>query len=487
MVPNTKFLTTVLLVIAALPGVTQQNTAARFDSLTKEYQSHNFQGVILVAKADKIIYNKAWGYADMDKKIPLATKTLFKTESTGKMYTATAILQLVDKGWLKTSQSVKELLPGLPLKNADKITVHHLLMHTSGLQSPWDHPDFKFKKIYSRAEMEKIVTDLPLVFDQPGKEMYYSNSGYIILSWIVEKVSGLSFDDYLAANIFQPQNMRTIRHLNDTIMPAGEAQPYRFLNSKKYISLPETVGPKASGAGGWIATADDLYRFLLGLDQNKYFSTGTLESMITAGNWFRRDSSYHSYAYGVEIFNKTTIQSTTYFGHSGGGAGFSIDAILDPVSHHIIIFCSNTYMNGRPVTANYLRLALGLPAEKISQPDEIKVYDKLEKVGIDNFIKNGKEYFQSLNVQPNDWLFNRVADAMYEAGDHTTMIKWLEYGSSYYPQNGFLYLLKADGLLALGKKEEAKQSLDTVRAIAEKNNDQRMILEVEKKMKQAGL
>lgn len=459
----------------------QSSIKTKFDSLTNQYEKNNFRGVILVAKSDSIIYNKAWGLADNERNIPLRTTTLFKTESTGKMYTATAIMQLFEKGFIKLDQTIRELLPELTIKNADRITVHHLLNHTSGLQSPWDHPEFNFKKDYPRKEIEKIIAELPLVFDEPGKEMYYSNSGYIILQWIIERISGKNFDEYLVTNIFKPLQMAGIRHLNDTVMPVGQAQPYQYLNSKKYLKSTETVGPRASGAGGWIASATDLYHFMLGLDKNKLITPATLKIMRTANATNPTTDSYRQYAYGIEHFFNNIVPGTSVYGHSGGGAGFSIDAIYDPLSHYIIIFCSNTQINPREISSNYLRAALGKGTNPVRFPPPYLVYDKLEEIGIEKFIKGGKEYFQQLDIAPSPRLFIEIAESMQQMKDYDQMEKWLQYGISYYPDNGFIQLLTATALMESGNKEKAALHFNTAKEIAEKNKDQRMLQEIKKR------
>jgi CubicO group peptidase (beta-lactamase class C family) len=239
-----KYSVVILLMVSSLVSEAQRIDTKRLDSLTRAYEASGYHGVVRIAKGDQLIYEKAYGLANFEKKIPQTPATLFKTESVGKMFTAVSIFQLIERGKLRLEQTLKELLPDVSVRNADKITLHHLLNHTSGLQSPWDHPQWKFKKNYSKAELLKIIEEVPPVFDSVGKEMYYSNSGYILLSFIVEKISGLPFDEYYRKHIFSPPGMNDTRHLKDTVMPEKTgAQPYRILRSKKYIRMDETVGP----------------------------------------------------------------------------------------------------------------------------------------------------------------------------------------------------------------------------------------------------
>jgi hypothetical protein len=243
------------------------------------------------------------------------------------------------------------------------------------------------------------------------------------------------------------------------------------------------VGPKANGAGGWIASANDLYRFMLGLDKNKYIKPSTQTLMKTANGTKRMDSSYHDYAYGLEVYNNDPVKGVSYFGHSGGGAGFSIDAILEPVSHTIVVFCSNTYGNGRAVTSNYLRVALNKPAAEIKIPNAVKLYDLIDDKGIAEFIANEKRYFNQLEITPDEWLFTSVADAMELAGDYKNMVQWTALGATYFPENGFLLLMQGSSHLQLGEKAAAIKCFEAAKAIAVKNNDPGMIEEAERRIK----
>ena len=137
---NKKMKKLYILPLIAPLAVFAQTDLSRFDSLTAVYEKNGYHGVIHVAKGNQVIYEKAYGYANFDRKIPHTNETVFKTESVGKMFTATAILQLVESNKLALTQTVKDLLPELNIKNPYKITVNMMLKHTSGLQSPWDHP-----------------------------------------------------------------------------------------------------------------------------------------------------------------------------------------------------------------------------------------------------------------------------------------------------------------------------------------------------------
>ncbi|HEY0751891.1 MAG TPA: serine hydrolase domain-containing protein, partial [Chitinophagaceae bacterium] len=378
----------------------------KLDSLTAAYETNGYHGVIRVAKGDDLIYEKAYGFANFEKKIKFTPSTLSKTESAGKMFTSVAVLQLVEQGKLTLDQSLKSLLPELNIKNAEKITIHHLLNHTSGIQSPWDHPNWKFKNNYSRKELETIIEEVPLAFDSVGKEMYYSNSGYYLLSWIVEKVTGMSYDKYYKKQIFDPLGMKNTWHLGDTIMPEKNgAQPYRLLSSKKYIPMTETVGAYASGAGGWISTAEDFQKFMSALQGGKLIKPSTLEMMRTANNNRPKQEAYRFYAYGLEIYKNQMIPGFELYGHNGGGAGFAADAFAEPESGYIVTSTNNLYLNSRSIMENYFRAVLGQPLKPVTKSSTVAVYDIVEEKGISLVLNNADSIFKQLNINAHPgWL-----------------------------------------------------------------------------------
>ncbi|MBB1285797.1 beta-lactamase family protein [Flavisolibacter sp. BT320] len=472
------------ILLLTAPVFAQTGLQARFDSLTRVYEQTGHHGVILVASKDRVLYEKGYGLANFENKTPHTPETVFKTESVGKMFTATAVLQLLEQNKLQLNKTVKELLPALNIRNSDKITVEQLLKHTSGLQSPWDHPAWQFKKDYTREELIRIIEEVPLAFDTPGKEMFYSNSGYYILGWIIEKLTGQPYDHYFQQHFFTPLHMRSTRHLNDTVMPAkGGAQPYQVISSKRFISLGTTVGPKSSPAGGWISTANDLYRFMRALSTGKLIKPQTLEMMQTANGAAPKDSVFRFYAFGLETYRNQPVPGTMVYGHNGGGAGFSIDAFVDKESGLIVTSCTNLYQNSRPIAMNYLSLALNKPLQPVSQSFAIKIYDMIDSVGIDAFIQNEKEYFKQLNLQVHPGVFARLCDAMRQAGDYALCTKWMALARAYFPEEGFLWVLSGENEASAGNKPEARRLFEKAKEVGEKRKDARVIGAAEDQLK----
>lgn len=463
------------LLLAAFAGRTQSPVHV-FDSLTKAYEQAGFHGVVLVAKDNQVLYEKGYGYANFEQKIKHRPATLFKTESVGKMFTATAVLQLVEAGKLRLSQTVKALLPTLNIRNAEKITVDQLLQHTSGLQSPWDHPQWQFKNNYTRAELETIVKEVPLAFETPGTRMHYSNSGYVVLGWIVEAVSGQPFDDYFQTHFFTPLKMTQTRHLNDTAMPVQTgAQPYQIISSKRYLKLNRTLGQKAGAAGGWISTAGDLFRFVEALNAGRLLQPSTLQTMRTAAGVAPTDSVFRFYAYGLESFVNQAVKGAALYGHNGGGAGFNIDAFYDAWSGYTVISCTNIYQNSRPIAYNYFRAALGRPLQPVVRPLAVRINDLVDSVGFQNFLANEKQHFAALGIKPQPSLFFDLSESLEAAGDRNGAAQWLSLARRYFPEDGIVWMISGDLEMARGNKAEAKAFFEEAKAIGERTKDDRLV------------
>jgi CubicO group peptidase (beta-lactamase class C family) len=167
-----------------------------------------FSGVVLVAEDDIILWEIAAGLADRQANIPNHTETRFNLGSMNKMFTAVAILQLVEDGRLRLESTFGKILPDYPnAAVAKQVTIHHLLTHTSGLGDVFtDQFAANPNQYRSNQDFLPLFVDEPLLFP-PGERFLYSNAGYVVLGLIIEKVSGMSYDAYVRQNIFEPSGM----------------------------------------------------------------------------------------------------------------------------------------------------------------------------------------------------------------------------------------------------------------------------------------
>ncbi len=182
---------------------------ARMEQVAQYYLSNKtFMGSVLVAHGSDVLLSKGYGSANLEWNIPNAPNTKFRLGSVTKQFTAASILLLEERGKLKTSDPVKILMPDAPAA-WDKITIYNLLTHTSGIANFTSFPDYGTQEPFATTP-EKLVArfrDKPLDF-QPGEKWSYSNSGYVLLGYLIEKASGESYEKFVQDNIFGPLGMK---------------------------------------------------------------------------------------------------------------------------------------------------------------------------------------------------------------------------------------------------------------------------------------
>jgi CubicO group peptidase (beta-lactamase class C family) len=249
-----------------------QQAASRIDSLlSREYPPDDPGAAVLVSRGGTVILKKGYGLANTERKVPVTSETVFRLASVTKMFTATAILMLAEKNQLVLDDPVVSILPASPVSG--QITVRHLLSHTAGLADYLDRPDSM-----AWARSEHTVQDLVSAFKDkrspfaPGEKNAYSNSNYVLLGAIIEKVSGISFGRFVKANIFGPLNMTSTScegRFEDIPGLATAYEPARTSDdqldwSRLLVARPYTMSALYS-AGGCVSSIEDLARFHEGL------------------------------------------------------------------------------------------------------------------------------------------------------------------------------------------------------------------------------
>jgi CubicO group peptidase (beta-lactamase class C family) len=308
------------------PKVPAEQLAKEVDAkLTKMAADDAFSGAVLIAKDGKPIFRKAYGYADREAKTPNSLDTKFRLGSMNKMFTSVAVAQLVQAGRLKYTDAVAQLLPDYPDKGiAQKITVHHLLTHTSGLGDIFG-PAFNEKKDSLREikDYVQLFAGKPLRFE-PGAGWSYSNAGFIVLGLIVEKASGQGYYDYVQKNIYDVAGMKNsgsypktdkIQNLAVGYMRQGPGGPW--------VPNWDTLPWRGTSAGGGDSTLEDLLRFDRALRGHKLLNKELTETVM-AGKAQPGQNANSKYAYG---FQEELVAGHRVVGHGGGAPG--MNALLD--------------------------------------------------------------------------------------------------------------------------------------------------------------
>lgn len=344
---------TVIIVLAILLGAliaSAQSPAPAGSDPAKELQSYfdsvaaenKLSGVLLVAKDGKTIASKAAGIANKATKAPIDLNTKFNLGSMNKMFTAVAIAQLAQAGRLSFTDTVGKHLPDYPNKEvAEKVTIHHLLTHTSGLDSYWGE-----KWAAQRDKLLTVTAHLPLFASDPpafppGEKFHYSNSGFMLLGAIIEKVSGQDYYSYVQEHIYKPAGM------NDTgFYEPGKETPNLAIG---YTTRSEEGKPleeardntnlrevRGGPAGGGFSTAPDMVKFHQALLGHKLLDQKHTE-LVTTGKVDGPGGG--RYAYGFGDGNRSGKRS---IGHNGGAPGIAADFAMFPDSGYTTVGMMNS-------------------------------------------------------------------------------------------------------------------------------------------------
>lgn len=309
-------------------------------------------GAVMIAKGGKPIYQKAFGKANLELASDLTPNNVFQIGSMTKQFTAVAILMLEENGKLSITDPINKYIPDYPL--GEKITLHHLLTHTSGIK------DFtKMKAIQQIAEKDLSPKELVDFFKnepadfEPGEKFDYNNSGYVILGYIIELVSGETYEKYIEKNIFERLKMNASRYASDREIIANRAYGYTkkeagYLNKTK-ISFNI---PYASGS--LMSTTSDMLKWQNALHQNLLLSDKAIKKAFT--NYKLNHGEAFTYGYGWHLKELDGVPSRE---HGGSIFGFKSMAVYIPSKDIYVIGLSNCDCNSpTQVTREIASLAL---------------------------------------------------------------------------------------------------------------------------------
>ncbi len=300
--------------------------------------SGNFTGSVLVARGDNIILNKGYGWADAEKQIANTTQTRFRIGSNSKQFTAMAILLLEQQGKLHVNDKLCNFVDACPAA-WQNVTLKHLLTHTSGIPDYINFNNFP-RLIGTPVSVPDLIArfkSLPLDIT-PGSRWLYSNSGYVLLGYVIERTSGVSYADFLQANIFAPLQMTQSGYDQSAITATDHAQGYLSTTQRPvFLEMSEFYA-----AGALYSTVEDMYRWDQALLKNQLVPAAVLAPMITPQIACPSSgcalSSDEGYGYGWFIANP---QQRHYIYHWGRIDGFTSSNGFFPNEKVIVIVLSN--------------------------------------------------------------------------------------------------------------------------------------------------
>jgi CubicO group peptidase (beta-lactamase class C family) len=332
--------------------------AARMDQIVQSYAAdRKFMGTVLVARGDQVVFDKAYGYANLEWDVANTPSTKFRLGSITKQFTAASILLLEERGKLSINDPLKKYLPDEPAA-WDKVTIFHLLTHTSGVADFTRLPDYPKIEPFATtpAKLIALVRDKPMDFE-PGEKWSYDNSGYVLLTYVIGKVTGESYEKFVRENLFAPLAMTDSGFdSNSAIIPrraAGYSPGRGGVENAGFIhmSVPQ-------GAGSLYSTTGDLLKWEQGLFGGKVLKAESLEKMTTP---FKSN-----YALGLMV---ETAGGHKRISHGGGIEGFNTQLTYYPENKLTVVVLGN--VNG-PVGEIATKLASAGLGETVTLPGERK-------------------------------------------------------------------------------------------------------------------
>jgi CubicO group peptidase (beta-lactamase class C family) len=332
---------------------------ARMEQVVQSYVSAGtFMGTVLVARDGAIVHNKAYGMANIEWDVPNTPATKFRLGSVTKQFTAAAILLLEERGKLKVDDRIKTYLPDIPM-SWERITIYNLLTHTAGIPNFTSLAEYGTAKLSSTTPDRTLATlrDRTLDFG-PGEKMSYSNSGYLALGSIIEKVSGQSYEKFVVDNLFTPVGMTDSGYDSNTAIIKRRASGYvrapsGYANATYiHMSIPHA-------AGALYSTTGDLLKWQQALFGGKVVSKASLDRMITP---FKND-----YALGV---TSALDKGRRVIAHGGGIDGFNTYLSYYPESKTVVVALSN--VAGPAPGAVAAQLAAIMHGDTVTLPSERK-------------------------------------------------------------------------------------------------------------------
>ena len=323
----------------AIPRLSFNEAVKDLDTKAAELASQDkFSGDVLVARAGKIALQKAYGLADREKHVANTVDTRFRIGSMNKMFTATAVLQLVGDGKLDLAAPLGKYLPDYPNKEvATKVTIRHLLTHTGGTGDIFT-PEYDQHRLETRELMDyiKLYGSRGLAFE-PGTKWAYSNYGFLLLGIVVEKVSGMSYYEYVRTHIFLPAGM----HDTDSL-PESENVPHRSVGYLRkngaWTNNTDTLPWRGTSAGGGYSTVGDLFRFATAISSGKLIKPELFAQMTSKQASAPQMPASDGYGFGMMVSEEP--QGKRY-GHGGGAPGMNGELRVYPRTNTVVVVLAN--------------------------------------------------------------------------------------------------------------------------------------------------
>ncbi|MBZ0201832.1 MAG: serine hydrolase [Ignavibacteria bacterium] len=443
----------VVLMVFSLPLHTYtQDKAEKIDALVQKYfDLKQFNGSVLVAEDGNVIYSKGIGMADVEKQIPNKPDTKFRLASVTKQFTATLIMQLVEKGKIKLEGKLSDYLPYYRKDIGEKITIHQILSHTSGMDNYTDNLKFLQEESTKKVEPKEFIlshcsNDLK---SEPGTEWAYSNSGYFILGAVIEEVTGKNYEDVLQENIFTPLGMT-----NSSIEVTGKAYENKASGYNNTLGELTPARPLDMtipfSAGSIISTVEDMFKWDQALYTDKVLMNVSKEKMFTP--------VMNNYGYGWQIIEQPIgDMKKKVITHSGGIFGFnSLETRL--VDENKFVMVLNNFENGNinQLTLGIVNILYGLEPAKPKESLALMLSKAIKEKGVKDAIAEMTGYKDKKDVyRINEGEINSLGYKLLLEKMTNEAIEVFKFNTVLYPASANVYDSLGEAYLEAGDKENA--------------------------------
>ncbi|HEX5875999.1 MAG TPA: serine hydrolase [Pyrinomonadaceae bacterium] len=413
--------------------VLAQDKAAKIQEvLALAHKYRQFNGTALVAENGKVIYKQGFGLANMEWNIPNTPDTRFRLGSITKQFTAALTLQLVEQGKIKLDGKVSDYLPDYRKDTGQKVTIHHLLTHTSGIPSYTSQAGFLENVSRNPYKVGDFVTKYAsgdLEFE-PGSRFVYNNSGYFLLGAIIERVTGKSYAQALKDNILDPAGMKNTGYdLHDPLIPKRAAGYRKTADGYENAAYLDMSIPYA--AGSMYSTVEDLYLWDQALYTDKLLSAASKDLM------FKPFLQEYAYGWGVRNASfKHNEQPVQIIEHGGGIHGFATVITRFPKEKNLIVLLDNTGQNVERLSGTIGSILYNQPYD----PPKISIVPLLEKTIGEKGIAAGIAQYRELKAKQSatyDFAepeLNQLGYQLLSAGKMQAAIEIFKLNVEAYPQ-----------------------------------------------------
>ncbi len=312
-----RVLITLFLLYAAM-AATASAQAEKVDEYIKaEMQKRKMPGLSLaVVKNGEVIKAQGYGLANIELNVPATADTIYQSGSVGKQFTSAAVMLLVEEGKINLEDKISKYLDGTP-EIWKEITVRHLLTHTSGIKN-YGEKDLNYRLDYTDEELIKVAANFPLDF-QPGEKWSYSNTGYILLGYVIKKAAGKFYGDFLKERVFAPLGMTTARIINEEDIIPNRAAGYRAtrggeMKNQRYVS----PSLNTTADGSLYLTVLDMAKWDAALYSEKLLKRSSIDQMWTPVKLNSGKTFHYGFGWGISEFNNHKLIE-----HGGAWQGFT--------------------------------------------------------------------------------------------------------------------------------------------------------------------